>query len=110
MKTSDKCPLCRTNVSEAELVVAAADEGDCMPADAVDAPSSKTAALLQYIQQHSGDDAGMPAKFVVFSQFTRYLDLVQAAVTGGGYTVARLDGSTSAAVSANHYNLLPHCT
>ena len=65
-------------------------------ADAGAAASSKTAALLEYLAQHSGDAGGVPSKFVVFSQFTRYLDLVQAAVAGAGYATARLDGSTSA--------------
>lgn len=39
----------------------------------------------------------MPNKFVVFSQFTKYLDRVSVAVSGAGYSIARLDGSTSAA-------------
>jgi SNF2 family DNA or RNA helicase len=60
---------------------------------------SKAKALLQYLEEHSGESGPdhMPSKFVVFSQFTRYLDVLEHSITGAGYKAVRLDGSVSSA-------------
>ncbi len=55
-------------------------------------PSSKLEALLELLDEaHEGGH-----KALVFSQFTKHLDLVQAALTAQGRTILRLDGSTPA--------------
>lgn len=64
---------------------------------------SKAKALIAYIEQHrstdsSGSSNGQPpSKFVVFSQFVRYLDLLAPALTASGISFTRLDGSMTSA-------------
>ena len=63
---------------------------------------SKAKALIAYIEQHrstdsSGSNGQPPSKFVVFSQFVRYLDLLVPALTASGISFTRLDGSMTSA-------------
>lgn len=57
--------------------------------------SSKTEALLQYLEQQrqSNTDGELPHKSVVFTYWSNYLDLLQIDLTAAGYAYLRLDGS-----------------
>ena len=57
--SSAPCPLCRAECKEAELLVAPAEqEANADAATGAAAPSSKTAALLSYLEEHSGEEGG----------------------------------------------------
>ncbi|EFN54350.1 hypothetical protein CHLNCDRAFT_135608 [Chlorella variabilis] len=116
------CPMCRGAISEKELVevpeepeagtqeaaaAAAASRGGAAAASAAGGGgfgSAKVAALLERLRQDAAATAagaaagagGGAVKSVVFSQFTSYLDLVEAALAGEGFVTGRLDGKTSA--------------
>jgi len=54
-------------------------------------PSPKLEALLQAIQEMKEDEKG-----VIFSQFTKFLDVLEPFLTSKGYSFTRIDGSKSA--------------
>lgn len=96
IETQAKCPMCRAELKDADcLVQPASDCGDedARP-DAIDAAnsSSKLEALLTILRatKAKGD------KTVIFSQWTRFLDIVQARLDTEGYKYCRIDGTMSA--------------
>ena len=97
------CPLCRTAFSKADMIkksvasIAAhtkvdGKESDVSVDDAAIGASPKILALLESIKSLEQD-----SKAVIFSQFTSFLDLIQAALKDAGHTFTRLDGSMTAA-------------
>jgi hypothetical protein len=75
--------------------------GASMAADQAGYGSPKVEALLYHLRRDAAASAaaepGVPAiRSIVFSQFTKFLDVVQAALRAEGFHVSRLDGSTSA--------------
>ncbi|KAK9475181.1 SNF2 family N-terminal domain-containing protein [Dipodascopsis tothii] len=59
--------------------------------------SAKIARLVQSLDavRQANSDAGVTSKVVVFSQFTSFLDIVQASLRRDGFLCLRFDGSMS---------------
>eukprot|EP00040_Diaphanoeca_grandis_P017512 m.91480 g.91480 ORF g.91480 m.91480 type:complete len:1104 (+) comp26474_c0_seq1:162-3473(+) len=96
--TAPACPLCRADVKQADLIeyveaseVAAAEEkgSTTLPADFV---GEKIRYLIDYVT----NSAPTTDKIVVFSSFTRFLDLIASALIANGHPVLHLDGRMSA--------------
>eukprot|EP00798_Chlamydomonas_sp_ICE-L_P010643 gene10643-12322_t len=116
--TRDKalCPLCRSPVTLASLIDRSALETATSTDQAADgagpvatpqpglgaAPGAKLSKLLEHLrlrrqQLHKGDDEQeVQNKAVVFSQFTGFLDLIEASLRQEGVKLVRIDGSSSA--------------
>ena len=104
---SGSCPLCRAPIVESELLMAeppstasrSSDNDTDAAAAAAAADGSKTKALIAYIEQHrsASNDMALPTKFVVFSQFVKYLDLLAPALAAAGISCVRLDGTMNSA-------------
>ena len=106
-----RCPLCRRPLTPSRLFplrqllpeaatlpdespVAAAAAGGAGPSEGDDgAPvgSTKTRLALQVVREMLSADAD--AKCLIFSCFTKFLDLVERALTAEGVQCARVDGS-----------------
>ena len=98
IETQGKCPICRAELTE-EMIVGPRPESDdaedsAASPDANDPnpSSSKLDSIVEILAatRASGD------KTVLFSQWTRFLDIVQARLVREGYKVCRLDGSMRA--------------
>lgn len=92
IETQHKCPLCRESLDTSSLVEPGAGigEGDEPDLDIdPDTTSSKIEALLKVLQ---ASEADLNVKTVVFSQWTSFLDLVQAQLSRHGLGFTRLDG------------------
>ncbi len=107
-KRERKCPLCRTEFRPSDLVkeATAADAAkSCKPESSDDdtsvtesslAPSKdlgnspKVQTLLDMIKCMPRDERG-----VIFSQFTKFLDVIEAELDKAGIKTCRIDGSTS---------------
>ncbi|PNS19972.1 hypothetical protein CAC42_7939 [Sphaceloma murrayae] len=97
IEVQHKCPMCRNTLEdETCLVVPAVGCGD----DASDGTevtdqdtSAKTDELVKLVGAlHKKKDT----KIVVFSQWRRYLDIIEPRLAGQGYRTVRLDGSMPA--------------
>ncbi|KAF5857340.1 hypothetical protein ETB97_005918 [Aspergillus alliaceus] len=80
-------------------------------------PSSKVKALLENLQkarcQSSQHPEEMPIKSVIFSTWTKMLDLVEKALDGTGFQFQRIDGSKSSShrkQALRIFNESPSCT
>jgi SWI/SNF-related matrix-associated actin-dependent regulator of chromatin subfamily A3 len=101
-KSNQCCPYCRESFTKADIIeksVAAtaasakqgeSDEIKCSSDDDFGTPP-KILALLEAIKSMKPDEKG-----VVFSQFTKYLDLIEKAMKDAGHSFVRIDGSFSA--------------
>jgi len=97
IETQHKCPMCRAELpDDGSLVQPAVDYGD----DASDpikdentSTSTKVEALLKILKVALKDPG---TKVVVFSQWCRFLDIIQPALEEVGYGIARIDGSMPA--------------
>lgn len=91
-----KCPMCRNKLDEQSLVEPAPDnsgsDGDDADFDSA-AKSSKTEALVKILQATLRDGK---SKVVVFSQWTSFLNIMQAQVAEAGFGFTRIDGSMKA--------------
>ena len=96
IQTQQKCPMCRTALPSSELLIEPAagfgESEEELKIDA-DATSSKIETLVQVLKSSSTDKG---VKTVVFSQWTSFLDLVQAQLTKHGLSFTRLDGKMNA--------------
>ncbi|PKI83952.1 DNA helicase rad5 [Malassezia vespertilionis] len=95
------CPVCRKGPVQAEDLVESV-RPQAPSRHKSEAPplrgSTKLDALLTQLAQLMSNDSTM--KGVIFSQFTGFLDLIQAHLKKAGYTFFRLDGRTSQAERA----------
>ncbi|OJD35014.1 snf2 family helicase [Diplodia corticola] len=95
-----KCPMCRAELPSTGSLVRPPKEAAAAPpapadADAdADANSSKIEALLKILKATASKDAGI--KTIVFSQWTRFLDVVEPQLAAAGIRFARIDGTMSA--------------
>lgn len=93
IETQHKCPMCRAELRDHEQLVepaAGIGEGDDLDVDIdPDTTSSKIEALVKVLKASEGDS---DVKTVVFSQWTSFLDLVQAQLLRHGLSFTRLDG------------------
>lgn len=106
--------MCSSPISAADVVELPAEALEPAPQDGTSGSigastaadqagygSPKVEALLYHLRRDAAASAaaepGVPAiRSIVFSQFTKFLDVVQAALRVEGFHVSRLDGSTSA--------------
>jgi SWI/SNF-related matrix-associated actin-dependent regulator of chromatin subfamily A3 len=94
--TQHKCPMCRADLSDEGVLVE--PDRDLGVAGSQDMPihedgseaSSKVEALLNILGAAHRKEG---TKIVVFSQWCRFLDLVQPFLDRAGYKYARLDGT-----------------
>lgn len=107
-----KCPMCRGGLKSTEqLVGPAANFGEGDNDVQIDAgeSSSKIEALVKVLTASQQDES---TKFVVFSQWTSFLDLVQSQIIKHGIRFARLDGkmnSTKRDAAMDSLNSDPGC-
>ncbi|KAM0723526.1 hypothetical protein Q7P37_000513 [Cladosporium fusiforme] len=95
IETQHKCPMCRAELKdESCLVEPVNDCGDDVADDEMDlnASSSKLDALMTILAATKAKND----KTVIFSQWTRFLDLVQARLEREGYKFCRIDGTMPA--------------
>jgi len=102
-KSNQICPYCRAPFDKADIIdksvaVTAAsaaqkelDEKECVSDDGTGDTPPKIIALLEAIQSMKPDEKG-----VIFSQFTKYLDLIGTALQDAGHSFVRIDGSVPA--------------
>ena len=96
IETQHRCPMCRAEPLELDSLVHPAIElGETanQPDIDVDTSSSKVEALLEILKA-SHKKKG--TKTVVFSQWTSFLNIVQAQLDSHGYRYARIDGTMRA--------------
>jgi len=100
-KSTRKCPYCRCDFTEDDIVdmsvaeSAAKVEGKGEALDTFGTPP-KIQALLAAIKDMKPDEKG-----VIFSQFTKHLDLIQKEMKDAGHTFVRIDGSVPAQKRSN---------
>lgn len=98
-RSSRKCPYCRKDFCQADIVDMSTAESASKAVEAVANSATgefgtppKIVALLQSIQTTLKPDE----KGVIFSQFTTYLDVIGDAMKAAGHTFVRIDGSVPA--------------
>lgn len=103
IETQHKCPMCRRQLKdETELVAPAIECGEDESDNDKDKDkdkdhvSAKTEALLQLVAAIHKDGNKTGNKIVIFSQWRRYLDIVEPLLLKVGYGVVRVDGSMPA--------------
>lgn len=89
-----RCPMCRAELTEEMIVSPRNDCGDESADDDLDLTqsSSKLERMMQIL--NASRDSGN--KTVVFSQWTRFLDIVQSRLDREGLKYCRIDGTMSA--------------
>jgi SNF2 family DNA or RNA helicase len=94
------CPLCRQKFEHQDMIkksaataATTAEIGGIPLSQCMDelGPSPKLVALLHAMSEMKADE-----KAVLFSQFTKFLDLVEPFLTFHGYSFVRIDGSKTA--------------
>ena len=96
IETQHRCPMCRAEPLELEsLVSPAVDLGETsdQPDIDIDTSSSKVEALLGILKASSKKPG---TKTVIFSQWTSFLNIIQAQLEAKGYKYARIDGTMNA--------------
>ncbi|KAL6717893.1 hypothetical protein ACLMJK_003978 [Lecanora helva] len=96
IETQHRCPMCRAEPLEIDTLVRPAvefGETSSQPDIDVDASSSKVEALLSILKA-SHKKPG--TKTVIFSQWTSFLNIIQAQLSKHGYKHARIDGAMRA--------------
>ena len=96
IETQHRCPMCRAEPLELEsLVRPAVDLGETsdQPDIDTDTSSSKIEALLSILKASSKKPG---TKTVIFSQWTSFLNIIQAQLEANGYRYARIDGTMRA--------------
>jgi SWI/SNF-related matrix-associated actin-dependent regulator of chromatin subfamily A3 len=95
IETQHKCPMCRAELKdESCLVQPANDCGDEASDDSMDlnASSSKLESMMTILAATKAKKD----KTVIFSQWTRFLDIVQARLEKEGHKFCRIDGTMPA--------------
>ncbi|KAL5720479.1 RING-type E3 ubiquitin transferase [Ranunculus cassubicifolius] len=97
-RPNPSCPLCRQNLSEADLFSAPppepSDDNDSANVSSSRGVSSKVSALLKLLIAEREKDSSI--KSVIFSQFRKMLILLEEPLKAAGFIILRLDGSMSA--------------
>ena len=112
IETQHRCPMCRAEQLDVEtLVRPAAELGESSEVDIdIDTSSSKVEALLGILKA-SHKKGG--TKTVIFSQWTSFLNIIQAQLDVHCYRYARIDGTMRAAQRDAAMSALesdPECT
>lgn len=90
-----KCPMCRAELKDESCLVAPANDGGDEIADE-DMDLTQSSSKLEMTMQILGATKTEGTKTVIFSQWTRYLDIVQARLDRDGYKYCRIDGTMPA--------------
>lgn len=94
IETQHRCPMCRAEPLEIDSLVRPAaglgETSEQLPDIDEETSSSKVEALLSILKA-SHRKAG--TKVVIFSQWTKFLDIIQRQLTEHNYTFARIDGT-----------------
>ena len=96
IETQHRCPMCRAEPLELEsLVHPAVELGETsdQPGIDTDTSSSKIEALLSILKASTKKPG---TKTVIFSQWTSFLNIIQAQLDANGYKYARIDGTMRA--------------
>lgn len=96
IETQHRCPMCRAEPLELETLVRPAvelGETSDQPDIDTDTTSSKVEALLSILKASSKKPG---TKTVIFSQWTSFLNIIQAQLDVNGYKYARIDGTMRA--------------
>ncbi|KAI5858908.1 SNF2 family N-terminal domain-containing protein [Tricharina praecox] len=107
MRDCDQCSVDEVTTPEATPSLLLSDYPVCPR------PSTKVKALLQMILSENTDDGNVKSKHVVFSEWTRMLDLVGFALHNSGIKFCRLDGSMQRSrrdAALCEYRENPQCT
>ena len=95
VETQQKCPMCRADLKDEACLVPPANEcGDEGADDEMDLTQSSS--KLESLMQILGATKSKGDKTVIFSQWTKFLDIVQARLDTEGYKYCRLDGTMQA--------------
>nr|OQO26347.1 hypothetical protein B0A51_06434 [Rachicladosporium sp. CCFEE 5018] len=96
VETQHKCPMCRAVLEDESSLVSPANEcGDDVHKDDnmdLNASSSKLESMMSIL----GATKEKKEKTIIFSQWTRFLDIVEARLDRDGYRYCRIDGTMSA--------------
>ncbi|KAF2772435.1 hypothetical protein EJ03DRAFT_307496 [Teratosphaeria nubilosa] len=110
IETQHKCPMCREPLADIESTcLAPANEGGDEAADDemdLTESSSKLDAVMDILTATKGKAEG--EKTVIFSQWTRFLDVLQARLDREGIKYCRLDGTMNASQRDASLNALEH--
>ena len=96
IETQHRCPMCRAEPLEIDTLVRPAvelGESSEQPDIDVDASSSKIEALVEILK---ASHKKVGTKTVIFSQWTSFLNIIQAQLDKHGYKHARIDGTMRA--------------
>lgn len=90
-----KCPMCRNQLTEESLLEPKPESADDEELGEIDpeTQSSKTEAMLQIVQATLKKPG---SKIVLFSQWTSFLNIIQAQLENAKITYTRIDGSMNA--------------
>jgi SWI/SNF-related matrix-associated actin-dependent regulator of chromatin subfamily A3 len=95
IETQHKCPMCRAELKDDSCLVQPANDCGDEVSDGtmdLDASSSKLEAMMTILSATKVKKD----KTVIFSQWTRFLDIVQARLEKEGYKFCRIDGTMPA--------------
>jgi len=103
--------MCRAELKADMLITPKNDCGDVVAEDELDltGSSSKLETMMEILA--ASKDSGV--KTVIFSQWTKYLDIVQSRLDREGYTYCRIDGTMPAGqrdVALQDLESKPECT
>ncbi|RDI87292.1 hypothetical protein Vi05172_g2935 [Venturia inaequalis] len=90
VETQAKCPMCRQSLKDINSLVRPAAQAPEIEIDPNES-SSKVEALLSILSASRKKDP--TTKTVVFSQWTRFLDVIQVQLEKHGFKFVRIDGS-----------------
>ncbi|KAH6672708.1 SNF2 family domain-containing protein [Plectosphaerella plurivora] len=90
VEIQQKCPMCRNKLGEENLLEPLPEAGEEDLDFDAESQSSKTEALLKILQATCKDPK---SKVIIFSQWTSFLNIIQAQVAAAGYKYTRIDGS-----------------
>ena len=118
VETQHRCPMCRAEPLELESLVSTKEEmgsESTLSAEQADidpeSSSSKVEALLNILLSTQKSKPG--TKTIIFSQWTSFLDIVQAKLKAQKLVVARIDGTMRATARDDAMTALqddPECT
>lgn len=95
IETQQKCPMCRAALEDNTCLVPPAHEcGDEAVDDEMDLTQSSS--KLESMMEILGATKAGGEKTVIFSQWTRFLDIIEARLEREGYKFCRIDGTMQA--------------
>lgn len=88
------CPLCRHPLTESDLFICPPEASNAANSGSSSTASSKVIALLKLLVASRDESPGR--KSIVFSQFRKFLLLLEEPLKAAGFKILRLDGSMNA--------------